>query len=119
MRIAKLYIFLFLNCFLINVDGQNVYNSSDNLKFKHFGTREGLSQSSVISILQDNHSYLWFGTRDGLNRYDGTKFVKYWHDSEDIKSLTHSWVTSLFEDSSGNLWIGTKGGLNKYIELYT
>ena len=82
MQIIRLYILLLLNCILLPVCGQNAYNSTNNLKFKHFGTREGLSQSSVVTILQDNHSYLWFGTRDGLNKYDGTKFIKYLHNSE-------------------------------------
>ena len=31
----------------------------------------GLSQSVVKSIIQDNDGYLWFATEYGLNKYDG------------------------------------------------
>ena len=32
---------------------------------------QGLSNSAVLSILQDNQGLMWFGTYDGLNCYDG------------------------------------------------
>lgn len=32
---------------------------------------QGLSNSAVLSILQDNQGLMWFGTYDGLNYYDG------------------------------------------------
>ena len=111
MKSIKIYQIIFLFYFLspFAFAQENV-----NLKFKHFSSKEGLSQVSVITVFQDKKGYLWFGTRDGLNKYDGTKFVSYRHNSEDSTSLSHSWVTSIFEGAYGNLWIGTKDGLNKY-----
>jgi len=94
--------------------GQKEYTASNNLKFKHFSTSEGLSQSSVIAIHQDNKGYIWIGTRDGLNKYDGTRFISFRHNSDNPKSLSHSWVTNIFEDDKNNIWVGTKNGLNKY-----
>lgn len=97
-----------------NTNGQEIERAPNNLKFKHLSSKEGLSQSSVVAILQDRKGYLWFGTRDGLNKYDGTKFTTYRHNSEDKTSLSHSWITAIYEDAFGNLWVGTKDGLNKY-----
>ncbi|GGK48066.1 MULTISPECIES: hybrid sensor histidine kinase/response regulator transcription factor [Flavobacteriaceae] len=116
---SKLENFIFLLLlFIIQpftlINGQEIEGVPNNLKFKHFSSKEGLSQSSVVTILQDKKGYLWFGTRDGLNKYDGTKFVTYRHNSADSTSLSHSWITAIFEDTYGNLWIGTKDGLNKY-----
>ena len=43
-------------------------------KFDHLTIEQGLSQSLVYDIYQDNEGYLWFATQDGLNRYDGYSF---------------------------------------------
>lgn len=108
-------VFVFLLSFpSLHIRGQQLNDSPSNLKFKHLSTKDGLSQSSVIAILQDRKGYLWFGTRDGLNKYDGSKFINYRHNSLDSTSISHSWVTTIFEDSKGNIWVGTKEGLNKY-----
>lgn len=39
--------------------------------FRRLSVQEGISNSSVIAITQDDDHFLWFGTRDGLNRFDG------------------------------------------------
>ncbi|MFC2126862.1 two-component regulator propeller domain-containing protein [Bacteroidota bacterium] len=93
---------------------QKNYTVPSNLSFKKFTTKNGLSQSSVIAIIQDSKGYLWFGTRDGLNKFDGISFIKFRHNSEDKNSLSHSWVTCIFEDKDANIWVGTKNGLNLF-----
>ena len=85
------------------------------IRFDHIGIEQGLSQSSVRAILQDNKGFLWFGTEDGLNRYDGYTFTAFKPDPDNPTSLSDRWITSLVEDSHGYLWIGTRqGGLNRY-----
>ena len=114
MKKPRVYITLIFLLNWINYTGQTIKKAPNNLKFKHFSSKDGLSQSSVIEIFQDKKGYLWFGTRDGLNKFDGNKFTVYRHNSKDLRSLTHSTVTSIYEDHYGNLWIGTIDGLNKY-----
>jgi signal transduction histidine kinase/ligand-binding sensor domain-containing protein/CheY-like chemotaxis protein len=86
-----------------------------DLRFTHLSLEDGLSQTTVISILQDRRGFMWFGTHDGLNRYDGYNFVVYRNDPADLNSLSGGIVYALFEDPSGILWIGTEiGGLSKF-----
>jgi ligand-binding sensor domain-containing protein/signal transduction histidine kinase/DNA-binding response OmpR family regulator len=106
-----LVLFLFFTAFAF---GQKQENNYEALKFKNLSLKEGLSQSSVLSILQDKKGFLWFGTRDGLNKYDGNEFTIYRHNLEDSTSLSHNFVKILHQDLKGNLWVGTIDGLNKY-----
>lgn len=85
-----------------------------NVRFTHINTRDGLSQSTVTSILKDKYGFMWFGTEDGLNKYDGYRFTIYRKNLSDKKSLAGNSVSALYEDKAGNLWIGTKEGLSRY-----
>jgi PAS domain S-box-containing protein len=111
MKIDKILIkFITAIIFLLNS-----YANEYNIKFQHLTIEDGLSQSSVFSIIQDSQGFMWFGTEDGLNKYDGYNFKIYRNDPDNPDSLTYSYVKVIFEDSSGNLWIGTYGGgLDKF-----
>jgi len=79
--------------------------------FIHHGVEEGLSQSVVNTVVQDNAGYLWVGTMSGLNRFDGKEFTLY--DQKD--SLAENWISASFKDSKGNLWFGHwAGGLSVF-----
>jgi two-component system sensor histidine kinase ChiS len=57
------------------------------------------------------------GTSEGLNKFDlkTEKFIRYRHDPNDPKSLSHDNVISIIEDDNGALWVATYGGgLNKF-----
>jgi ligand-binding sensor domain-containing protein/two-component sensor histidine kinase len=86
---------------------------SQNLKFAHIGTQDGLSQMNVTCIMQEVRGFIWIGTDDGLNRYDGYRFVTYHHDPKDSNSLSSNSVIDIKQDNGGNLWVATKNGLNK------
>ena len=106
---TKFVIFIMLNC--IFCLGQNLPSS---YQFKHLNTSDGLSQSSVIAIEQDNLGRMWLGTRDGLNLYDGTGFKVYRTVVGDSTSISNSDILSIKQDTEGYIWIGTYNGLNKY-----
>jgi len=84
----------------------------DNFQFSNLSVKDGLSQNTVIRILQDSKNYMWFCTRDGLNRYDGTSFKIYRSSLTDENSISSSDVTSIAESKTGEFWIGTHNGLN-------
>lgn len=81
--------------------------------FERIGINQGLSQSVVTSIHQDDLGFLWFGTQEGLNRYDGRSFKVYRHDPRDPESLSSSSIEAIAGDGEGRLWLGTDdGGVN-------
>ena len=78
--------------------------------FKHYGVQNGLSQSTVYTIMQDRTGFIWIGTKEGLNRFDGTSF-KIYRAYNDEHSLQSDFITSLYEDVDGNIWVGTDIGV--------
>lgn len=83
-------------------------------RFRRLTIEDGLSQSTVVSQLQDHEGYLWFGTQDGLNRYDGYEFRTFRSDPNQPGSLAGNRIYALFEDRERTLWVGTNTGLSRY-----
>jgi ligand-binding sensor domain-containing protein/signal transduction histidine kinase len=84
----------------------------NDLKFEHISIEEGLSQSTVHSIIQDNHGFIWIGTEDGLDRFDGYNFIVYRNDREDSNSIASNQIRAIIQDSNGTIWVGTENGLS-------
>ena len=96
--------------------------SQNNTTFEKFSTEQGLSQNSIMRILQDSRGFLWICTLDGLNRYDGYQFKIFRNIPGDSTSLSNNKIVSICENKSGNIWIGTYGGginrLDKETEVF-
>ena len=90
--------------------------SRGNILFRHIGVESGLSQSTVLAILQDRTGLMWVGTKSGLNRYDGTLF-KWYYSYPDGHSLGSSYINALYEDANGRIWVGTDCGVWIYNPL--
>lgn len=87
---------------------------SGEIRFEQLSIEEGLSQSIVLCITQDQDGFMWFGTEDGLNKYDGYEFSVVRHDPENANSLAVNLVTSLCAGRDGYLWIGMfMGGVDR------
>ncbi|MDN3378545.1 MULTISPECIES: two-component regulator propeller domain-containing protein [unclassified Pseudoalteromonas] len=86
--------------------------------FKHYSIEEGLSQSVVFNIEQDQLGFMWFATQDGLNRYDGNRFDVFKASAKNTNSLTNNYIYPLALDNQNKLFIGTRhGGVNQ-LNLY-
>ena len=81
-----------------------------NIRFSHLSADQGLSQSTVFCILQDQTGFMWIGTRDGLNRFDGYQFSVLRHNPRDSTTLPGSSIRALLESRNGDLWVGTESG---------
>ncbi len=84
------------------------------LEAEHLNIEQGLSQSTVLSILQDQKGFMWFGTNDGLNRYDAYKFKIFKLQRGDTTSLPDNNIQTLFQSKDGTIWVGTEAGLSQY-----
>lgn len=103
---------LFIFCASLFLLGQTQEEWS--LEFEEISTAQGLSQNTVLCMLQDRDGFLWIGTGGGLNKYDGYKFTILKKNPGDKNSLSNNTITTILEDKSGILWIGTfGGGLNR------
>lgn len=83
-------------------------------RFTHLTLADGLSQSQVLDVVQDQTGFLWFATQDGLNRYDGYNF-QVWRDNN--SELGGNRITALVSDEA-QLWIGTRShGLFRFDQV--
>ncbi len=90
-------------------------NSLNGLSYDKIWLDQGLSQSIVWSIEQDNKGFMWFGTDDGLNRFDGYSIKVFKNNPSDTASLVNNTIISLLGENDGSLWVGTvNGGLDRY-----
>lgn len=87
---------------------------ANDLRFTHLSTAQGLSQTRVQQIVQDDEGFIWFGTQYGLDRYDGYEFKVFTHDPARTNSLSGVYIHSLFKDRSGSLWIGSDQALDRF-----
>ena len=86
----------------------------DDIQFSHISTNEGLSQTRVAQIIQDDDGFLWFATQYGLNRYDGYKFKVFVSDPTRKNSLGCVYIYSLFKDREGTVWVGCEHGVYRF-----
>jgi ligand-binding sensor domain-containing protein len=83
------------------------------VRFTRITAADGLSQSRVSQVVQDDQGFMWFGTEYGLNRYDGYNIRLFVKDPRRLNSLGGNFISALFKDRSGMLWIGTNRFLDR------
>lgn len=81
-------------------------NGSAAMPFRSYSVLDGLTQSHVVDIQQDQSGYLWISTDRGLNRYDGKIFTHYTISD----GLPNNGLTALHVSDSNELWVGDQKG---------
>ncbi len=89
--------------------------SQNQVRFEHISVEDGLSQSAVKSMVQDEFGYLWIGTLDGLNKYDGNKFYVFQNNPDNPTSIPRNDIHKLFIDNQQNLWVSTVNYLSRFV----
>ena len=85
--------------------------SAQTTSFITYGVEQGLVQSQVQSLVQDNDGNLWIGTLAGLSRYNGLTFENF----SKKDGLAEDWITVSYKDSKGDIWFGHwAGGVSRY-----
>lgn len=79
--------------------------------FTHYSSEDGLSQNTIMSILQDQKGNIWLATWDGINKFNGYSFKNYKARFDNRIALTHNRVDYMVEDKYGFLWLQTYDNL--------
>ena len=82
----------------------------EQVTFQHFSVENGLSQNTVMAIMQDRKGFMWFGTWDGLNKFDGYEFTIYKSFPGDLSNIATNRIDLIHEDKHGFIWIQTYDG---------
>ena len=77
---------------------------------RHYSVSDGLSQNTVMAILQDRDGFMWFGTWDGLNRFDGYTFKIYKAMNNGEAAHVNNRVVMIYEDEAERIWWSTYDG---------
>lgn len=95
----KCLILLCVLCSLLPVRAQHFCS------FTHYSTEDGLSQNTVMDILQDRQGNMWFTTWDGLNKFDGYTFKVYKAKPDNRVELVNNRMDYMYDDPYGCLWL--------------
>ena len=86
------------------------FSAANEFRFEHLTVEQGLSNSTVYSIIQDKTGFLWFGTPNGLNKYDGYHVTVFKNIPGDSTSIASNNAGNLYLAQNGKIWIGSWGG---------
>lgn len=85
--------------------------SAQHYYFDNYSVREGLAQSKIYDLVQDEQGYIWAGTESGVSKFDGINFINYTSD----EGLAENGVRTILIDSEKRIWLGhTGGGISIY-----
>ena len=99
--------FIVMLCVLMGVLSLSAH---EHYVIQHYSIQNGLSQNTVMAILQDKQGFMWFGTWDGLNRFDGYTFKIYKAMNNGQEARVNNRVVMIFEDEAEQIWWSTYDG---------
>lgn len=87
------------------------YAQLSHFPIQTLSINNGLSQSSVTTVMKDHRGFLWVGTYDGLNRYDGKQITIFTAKENSNRHLSSGTILDIAEDTERDLiYFGTSGG---------
>lgn len=104
MKVANVII-LFISIILILMNP----GWAQELPLQLYTANDGLANSEVTAIFQDEKGYIWFGTNGGISCYDGISFKTL----STRNGLVYNAVLDFAQDGNGDLWIATRDGISR------
>ena len=86
---------------------QAVGAQAQSYYFRHYSIDDGLAQSQVLKIFEDDKKYLWLGTESGVSRFNGADFRNF----NELNGLKGS-IVSAISESSGAIVVKTESGIS-------
>lgn len=91
-------------------------NQGTEYQISSITSKQGLSNSAVLTIFQDHNGLMWFGTYDGLNCYDSKEmevFRSHITNSDDL-TFRSNIIQKVCQADNNCLWIKTFQGLTRF-----
>lgn len=107
MRIKLIALFIMMGSLAAVAD-------NDTYFFSKVDYQQGLSNSAVLCLFQDNVGLMWFGTYDGVNCWDGKTMEVFRSDFSESKTLSNNVIHSISQADNSCLWISTHLGVNRF-----
>ena len=73
--------------------------------FTHYSSDDGLSENTVMDMLQDSRGNMWFSTWNGINKFDGYTFKTFKARQDNQIALTSNRVDNMKLDRYGFIWL--------------
>ena len=85
-------------------------SAKEHYVIQHYSIKDGMSQNTVMAIMQDKQGFMWFGTWDGLNRFDGYVFETFKAMNNGVEAHVNNRVDLIYEDEAEQIWWTTYDG---------
>lgn len=102
----KRYLFILMS-FIFCIQNLNAYN------LRQLSSKNGLSNSAILSISQDSKGFMWFGSCDGLNMFDGLN-IHIYKPTNQKNNLSGNLIEWILEAENDIAWIQTNYGLDRF-----
>jgi signal transduction histidine kinase/ligand-binding sensor domain-containing protein len=90
---------------------QGLFSQDYHYSTRNYTAVDGLPQSQIVGLLEDNKGYLWMGTfGGGITRFDGREFKTY----TTRDGLLSNDIRSLLLDHNDNIWILHPRGVSRF-----
>ncbi|NDV69367.1 two-component regulator propeller domain-containing protein [Dysgonomonas sp. 25] len=111
MRTSKCVLLSVLLLLCASLSEIHAYN------LRQISSKDGLSNSAILSLYQDKDGYMWFGSCDGLNVFDGLN-IKVYKPTNNKNYLSGNLIERIIETKEGIFWVHTNHGLNRLDKRY-
>lgn len=101
---GRIFIRFLLLLFMFGV----IQGHAQQYSYLEYGLKEGLVQSQVKTLFQDNKGFLWVGTVGGVSRFDGRAFKNYTRQ----EGLLANQVNVIIQSNSGAVVLGGNGNIS-------
>ncbi len=104
---CRLPLSIFLSVIFIGaIVAPKSYAAIENLSLELLSVEDGLSQGSVISIIQDKTGFIWLATENGVNIYDGNEVRQLPGPENSFENVA---IYNVLEDRNGLIWLNVDG----------
>lgn len=91
-----------------------IVSKGDSITFQAYGTNNGLSNTVIYGIAEDNHGNLWLSTDYGLSRLNPeNEVIRNYFKADGFLNNQYYW-SAVFKNAQGKLYFGGMNGMDAF-----